>query len=187
MREPSSPPLHQPRAPRNETLPLRVGRRTCRRRRVDARSSRRQRRRTRRDDESRALRAAGFHDYDRSLQRLLREQRALARRSARRRDRSDRRARAQEQQALRIPRESAARERALGREAIDAGDDGHRPQSRPQRRDASRADRAHERRALRLGRVSALHPDVRPDRARRSGRALRRGARGREAARRCTP
>ena len=51
----------------------------------------------------------------------------------------------------------------------------------PQRGDPPRSDRADRQRALRLGRLPAVHPDVRPDRHGREGRALRRGARGGQA------
>ena len=51
----------------------------------------------------------------------------------------------------------------------------------PQRGDAPRADRADRQRALRLGRLPALHPDVRADRDGREGRALRPRARGGQA------
>ena len=69
-----------------------------------------------------------------------------------------------DRQGLRRRRQPAARERPLGRQVLDAGDDGHGPQPRPQRGDAARARRADRQRALRLGRLPALHPDVRPDR-----------------------
>ena len=68
--------------------------------------------------------------------------------------------------------------RPLGRQVLDARDDGHGPQPRPQRGDAPRPDRPDGQRAVRLGRVPAVHPDVRPDRDGREGRALRPGARG---------
>ena len=69
----------------------------------------------------------------------------------------------------RRPGRPAARERALGSEVLDAGDDGHGPQPRPQRRVRRRARQADRRRALRLRLVQALRRDVRPHRARRPG------------------
>ena len=76
----------------------------------------------------------------------------------------------------------AAGLRPLGRQVLDARDDGHGPQPRPQRADAARPDRAHGQRALRLGRVPAVHPDVRPDRHGRERRPVRRPARGAQGA-----
>ena len=69
--------------------------------------------------------------------------------------------------------EPAARQRALGRQILDAGHDGHRPQSRPQRRNHRRFGRADRRRAIRLGCLPPLLADVRPHRARRRRRELR--------------
>ena len=57
--------------------------------------------------------------------------------------------------------------RALRRQVLDAGDDGHRPQPRPQRRVGRRPGQADRRRALRLRHLPALHRHVRPHRARR--------------------
>ena len=51
----------------------------------------------------------------------------------------------------------------------------------PQRADPRGPHRADRQRALRLGRLPALHPDVRPDRDGRRRRALRPGARGGQA------
>ena len=95
-----------------------------------------------------------------------------------------------DRQGLRRPGQPAARERPLGRQVLDARDDGHGPQPRPQRADARGPDRAHRQRALRLGRVPALHPDVRPDRDGRARRAVRpcpRRGQGARAAPRRTP
>ena len=52
----------------------------------------------------------------------------------------------------------------------------------PQRADAARAGRPDRQRALRLGRLSALHPDVRPDRDGRRRREVRSRPRCRQAA-----
>ena len=100
------------------------------------------------------------------------------------------RGRAQHRQGVRRRRQPAPRERPLGRQVLDARDDGHGPQPGPQRGDAPRADRADRQRALRLGRVPAVHPDVRPDRHGGLGRAVRprpRGRRRRPTARSRTP
>ena len=55
----------------------------------------------------------------------------------------------------------------VGRARIDAGHDGHRPQSRPQRHFGRHARQDLGRRALRLRQLSPLHPDVFERRARR--------------------
>ena len=60
----------------------------------------------------------------------------------------------------------AARVGALGRAVLDAGDDGHRPQPRAQRRVGRRAREADRQRALRVRLVPPLRADVRQDRAR---------------------
>ena len=70
----------------------------------------------------------------------------------------------------------AARVGAFGRAVLDAGDDGHRPQPRPQRRLGRRPREARRQRAVRVRLVPPLRADVRQDRARRSRRPLRRRA-----------
>ena len=65
----------------------------------------------------------------------------------------------------------AARVGALGRAVLDAGDDGHRPQPRAQRRVGRRAREADRQRALRVRLLPPLRADVRQDRARRRRRA----------------
>ena len=115
--------------------------------------------------------AARLHDHDRRLQRLLRGGRAAPGRSLGRRPRGGQGGRAAGRQGLRRRLEPAPRQRPLRREVLDAGDDGHRPQPGPERGDAPRADRADRQRAVRLGRVPAVHPDVRPDRHGRRRRA----------------
>ena len=65
-----------------------------------------------------------------------------------------------------------------GREVLDAGDDGHRPEPRAERplgRGARQADR--RRRPVRARRVPPVHPDVRQDRDGRAGRRVRARAR----------
>ncbi len=69
--------------------------------------------------------------------------------------------------------------RALGRQVLHAGDDGHRPQPRPQRRLGGGPGQADRRRALRVRLVPSLHRHVRPHRAR--------AARARSSTRSSTP
>ena len=76
---------------------------------------------------------------------------------------------------------SAAAVRPQRRARLDAGDDGHGPQPRAQRRVRRRARRDHRQPALRLGLVPAARADVRQRRLRRAGRALRGGDRARQA------
>ncbi len=70
-------------------------------------------------------------------------------------------------------RRPAARLRALGRARVDAGDDGHRPEPRPQRRVGRGARGPHREPALRLGRLPPLRADVRQRVPRHPGRAAR--------------
>ena len=75
------------------------------------------------------------------------------------------RGRAADRQGLRRSGQPAARQRPLRRQVLDARDDGHGPQPRPERgRPCDGPRQADRQRAVRLGRVPALHPDVRPDR-----------------------
>ncbi len=71
----------------------------------------------------------------------------------------------------------AARVGALRRAVLDAGDDGHRPQPRSQRRVGRGSGAADRQRALRVRLVPPLRADVRQDRARRRRREVRGGAR----------
>ena len=95
--------------------------------------------------------------------------------------------RAADGEEVRRPEESAARVRALGRARLDAGDDGHDPQPRPQRPDGRGAGAQDRQRALRVGLLPPLRPDVRRRRARRAegrrrrSRAVRDGDRGAQA------
>ena len=140
--------------------------------RQQSRPARRQGRRPRGHDPGRAARAAGVHDHDRRVQCLPGRAGAIpgghvgsdARRAAQ--------ARSQVGPQARRRRQPAARLGALGRARVDAGHDGHRPQSRPERRHRRRAGDADEQRALRLGRVPPLRPDVRPHRPGRPGERL---------------
>ena len=74
--------------------------------------------------------------------------------------------------------QSAARLRAQRGARLDARDDGYDPQPRAQRRDRRRPGAAHQQRALRLGRLPALHHDVLQRRARHREGPLRRADRG---------
>ena len=74
-------------------------------------------------------------------------------------------------------RRPAAGQRPLGRQVLDARDDGHGPQPRPQRRLGRRSCQADRRRALRLRLLPPLHRHVRPHRARRRRRGVRPPAR----------
>ena len=114
-------------------VPVRGGRR------VDARPARRQGRGRRRDDARRAAGAARLHDHHRGLQRLLRQRPAFPGRhvgAGAARAQGDG---AQDRQAVRRSREPAAGQRALRRQVLHAGDDGHRPQPGPQRTRRCRA------------------------------------------------
>ena len=87
-----------------------------------------------------------------------------------------RRARAADRQALRRPAGPAARLRALGRRGLDARDDGHDPQPRPERRRGRGARLEHRQPALRLRLVPPPDPDVRRGRRGRRRAPLRAGA-----------
>ena len=133
-------PPHLPTVPtRRQALHLRLGRGHRRRQRHDEGPARRQGRGPRRDDARRPADAARLHDHDRGLQRLLRERQAAAGGPLGRRPRGDAGGRAADRQGLRRRGEPAARLGPLGRQVLDARDDGHGPQPRPQRGDARRA------------------------------------------------
>ena len=114
---------------------------------------------------------AGLHHLDRRLPRLLRRRAARcpppSRRRCSRRSRSSRRPSARK---LGVRQEAAARVGPLGRQVLDARDDGHHPEPRPQRRDRREPQGAHRQRPLRLRQLSPLHPDVRQRRPRDSAR-----------------
>ncbi len=162
---------------RSQALHLCVGRRHRRRPREDEGPARRQGRGPGGDDAGRAAHPAGIHDHHRGLQRLLRGRQAAARGPVGRRPGRDEGGRAAIRQGVRRPGQPAARLGPLGRQVLDAGHDGHGPQPRAQRADAPGADRPHRQRALRLGRISPVHRDVRQDRHGRRRRELRRAPR----------
>ena len=140
--------------------------------------ARRQGRQPRRDDQPRPAGAARLHDHHRGVQRLHGRRRHVPRRPA----------------WTRSPPRSTALEGKMGKQlgdaadpllvsvrsgaaVLDAGDDGHRPQPRPQRRLGRRPRAADRQPALRLRLVPPLRADVRQDRARRRRRQVRARAR----------
>ena len=84
--------------------------------------------------------------------------------------------RGEDRQALRRLARPPARVGALGRGDLDAGDDGHDPQPRAQRRRREGARRAHGQPALRRRLVPAPDPDVRRSRRRDRGLSVRAAA-----------
>ena len=81
----------------------------------------------------------------------------------------------------RRPGRPAAGQRQVRGEVLHAGHDGDRPEHRPVRRVGPGPGQAGRQRAVRLGLLPAPDPDVRQDRARHRGRALRaRHRRGQE-------
>ena len=112
--------------------------------------------------------AAGLHHHDRGVRASITTRAATSRESLRD-EVADGLAHIEgvTGKTLRRRGRSAARLGPLGRARVDAGDDGHRPQPRPQRRRPSQGLAAtSRRRALRLGQLSPLHPDVFRRRAR---------------------
>ena len=135
---PPHPPTDRP-PRRREALHLRLGRGHRRRQRQDEGPPRRQGRGPRRDDARGPADAARIHDHDRGLQRLLRQRQAAAGRPLGRRPRGDQGGRGAVRQGLRRRGQPAPRLGPLGRQVLDARDDGHGPQPRPQRGDPRRA------------------------------------------------
>ena len=132
---------------------------------LDARPARRQGRGPRRDDQGRPADAARLHDHDRGLQRLLRSGEQLPRRPVGRRPRRGQ-ARSSDETGkgfgdpanpLLVSVRSGAKFSMPGMmdTVLNLG---------PQRGDAAGPGRPDRQRALRLGRLSPLHPDVRADR-----------------------
>ena len=80
-------------------------------------------------------RPAGLHDHDRGLQRLPRRRRQLPEACGTRSCAASRSVEERDRQAAWRSGEPTARLRPLRREVLDARDDGHDPQPRPQRRD----------------------------------------------------
>ena len=112
---------------------------------------------------------------------LYYSQRRQADAGDRERDRHPRQeAREERQGDARLVDQPAAGLGALGREVLDAGDDGHDPQPRTQRPGGRGAQDADEERPLRLRQLPPLHPDVRLGGARDSQGQLRARVRGGE-------
>ncbi len=132
----------------------------------DEESARRQRGESRRNGLARPAGSARVHHHDRSLHLLLRQRQDLSRRTRGRGRRGDCERRAADRAQVRRRRQSVAGFRALGRARLDAGHDGHRAQSRPQRPIGDHAGQDLRRRALRLRQLPPLHPDVLERRAR---------------------
>ena len=162
---------------------LRLRRRPQRRARRDAQPARRQGRQSGRDGEHRPARAAGLHHHHRGLHLVLRARQAVPRGSARAGHGGARPDRGGGRQPLRRPAQAAARLGALRGARVHAGDDGHRAEPRPQRPDGRGTRGGLGRRALRLGQLPPLHPDVRLGRARHRPPPLRGDHRERQARR----
>ena len=137
--DPDRDPRRRARPQGRQALHLRVGRRTGRGRRHDARPARWQGRGSCRDDQRRAARASRVHDHDRGLQRLLHRRREAPRRALGRRPRGRQGGRGADRQGLWQGRRPAARVGPLGRQVLHARDDGHGPQPRASTRRRSRA------------------------------------------------
>ena len=102
-----------------------------------------------RDDGARRAGASGLHDHDRRLPRLHDGGRRAARRSRGRGRRPRPAAGRTLRQTLRRPERSPVAVSSLGRGDLDAGNDGHNPQSRTQRRVRARSRARDGQRALR--------------------------------------
>ncbi len=154
-----------------------------------ARPARRQGREPCRNGRNRPARAARLHDHDRGLHGLPRRWPALPRRPRRANPRRDGECRARRRADIRRSGAAAAVLRPVRGARVDAGDDGHRAEPRPERRDRCRAGGDVGRPAVRVGQLSPVHPDVRLGRARRvaplfrgdhrDGESRRRHGRGR--------
>ena len=87
------------------------------------------------------------------------------------------RCREDDRQGVRRPAQSAAGQRPQRRQVLDAGNDGHGPQPRPQCEDARRPGRADQGPPFRPRRAPPIHPAVQQDRARDRRAAVRGRAR----------
>ena len=125
-----------------------------------ARSARRQGRQPRRDGQSRPAGTAGIHHHHRGLHLLLRSRQNLSERAQRPGRSRAGCGRQDRRPAVRRPRQPAAGLGAIGRARLDAGHDGHRAQSRPQRHHRRGAGRKLRRPPLRLRFLPALHHHV---------------------------
>ena len=145
--------------------------------RARPRAARRQGRRPRGDDRDRAAGAGRLHRDDGGLPRVHAARGERCRTGSTPRSRAPSRgSRSATGKRFGDPGRPAARLGALGRRGLDARDDGHDPQPRPERRGGRRPRPRDRERALRLRRLPAARADVR-GRGRRRGRpALRAGA-----------
>ena len=140
-------------------VPLRRGQRH------DARPPRRQGCGSGGDDARRSACAARLHHHHRGVQRLLRQRTEVSPRHGRADGCRAAPRREANRQAIWRPEESAAGQRPQRREVLDAGNDGHGAEPRPERIDARRLGCADEGSPLRPRRPAALHPAVQQDRA----------------------
>ncbi len=113
------------------------------------------------------------HDHDCSVQRVLRRWWRASSRALGRCRRRDPAARVDDWQGVRGLGGPAARRLPIGGQVLDAGDDGHGAEHRPQRCGRGAHDCGDGRRTIRARLVSAPDPDVRWRRARRRRRAFR--------------
>ena len=132
-----------------------------RRRREDERNAGRQGRRARRDEPRQAARPARIHHRHRCLQYLFPQRKQSARRDRRRDGQSAGTARKAHGAKAGRHAEPAAGQRALRREILHAGHDGHHPQPRPERQNRGGARKQERQSAFRAGLLPALHTDVR--------------------------
>ena len=161
-----------------QALHLRLGGGRRRGQRRDARPARRQGRRPGRDDDRRPARPRpGFTITTEACNDYFANGERLPDGPVGRRARGGQGGRAADRQGLRRPANPLLVSVRSGRQVLDARDDGHGPQPRPERGDAAGPHRAHEQRAVRLGRVPPVHPDVRAHRDGGQRRALRPRAR----------
>ncbi len=138
-----------------------------------SRAPRRKGSRPRRDDAARRPRARRVHDHDRGVPRVPRGGWRGPSGSRRRGRRAPRGPGEADGEGLRRRRKPAPRFRALGCGDLDAGDDGHDPQSRPLRCRRRRARGFDGQRAFRARLVPTARPDVRRGRRRSRRAALR--------------
>ena len=144
--------------------------------RIDEGAARRQGREPRRDVPHRPASASRLHGHDRGLHLLLRQQAHVSAAAQGPDGGRHRRPRAADRQEVRRSEEPAAGVGPLRRPRLDARHDGHDPQPRSQRPDGRGADHQDRQRALRVGLLSPLRPDVRrrrPRRAEAAGRGSR--------------
>ena len=150
----------------------------CRGQRADARPARRQGRGPGRDDQCGPAGAARLHDHDRGVQRLLRRRREAPRRAV------GRRARGGQRRSRRRPARASATASNPLLVSVRSGAKFSMPGMMDtvlnlglNEETLAGPGRADRQRAVRLGRLPALHPDVRPHRHGRRRREVRSRAR----------